>query len=163
MLHTWGSVGWQTQGWAAVHECARRPEMAAFVCEIADWAIQRQLKKNGAFLEDLSPDEPSFNSAFIAEGIATAWALADRVGEQGRASRYAQSWCSAAHFFSQLIIQPEDTFWMRRPAQFIGGVRPSHSRSTVRIDQVSHCLHALCLGAQNLRLGPTSSSPQPAR
>ena len=85
-LRTWGQVGWQLQAWSAVHARLADSESAAMTFEIADWAIDRQLDTTGAFLETLSAEEPSFNTGFIAEGIAAAWATALRVGDAGRAS-----------------------------------------------------------------------------
>ena len=61
------------------------PAIADHVFEVVDWAIDRQLTKNGAFLEDLSEKEPSFNTGFMAEGVAAAWAIALRVGDDARA------------------------------------------------------------------------------
>lgn len=73
LLHPWAMVGWQTQGWAAVHDLTRDPEQAEFVFEIADWALDWQHERTGAFITDLSPSGPSFHTAFLAEGIAAAW------------------------------------------------------------------------------------------
>ena len=57
------------QGWAAVWGHQRREGQAAFVFEVADWAVDRQLDKSGAFLEDLSPQEPSSKTGSLAEGL----------------------------------------------------------------------------------------------
>jgi AMMECR1 domain-containing protein/orotate phosphoribosyltransferase len=150
LLHTWGMAGWQTQGWEAMYQLTSDKEQAAFVFEAADWALDHQLEKNGAFLEDLSPTEPSFNTGFIAEGIAAAWSLALQVGDTQRALRYAQSWREAMSFITTLIIYPEDTFCMPNAQRAIGGVRCTQTRSDVRVDQVSHCLHAMIAGARLL-------------
>jgi AMMECR1 domain-containing protein len=147
---TWGAAGWQPQGWHAVlqagSDTCESAGAAEFIFEAADWAIERQLEKNGAFLEDLSPDEPSFNTGFLAEGIAAAWAQALSAGDCERAKKYQQSWSSAMGFMRKLMIREEDTFCMREPGKALGGVRCMQSRSDVRIDQVSHCLHALVDG-----------------
>ena len=102
-LRTWGLVGWQLQAWSAVHARLADADSAAMVFEIADWAIDRQLDTTGAFLETLSPDEPSFNTGFIAEGIAAAWATALRVGDGGRVERYRRSWQRAGDFMRTLL------------------------------------------------------------
>jgi hypothetical protein len=148
LLHPWGMVGWQAQGWEAVHAIDPDPRFAALVFEVADWALERQLDKNGAFLEDLSPHEPSFNTGFIAEGIAAAWALARRTGDDACAARYEASFRAAARFLRSLIISPDDTFCLRDPDLAIGGVRSTPSSAAVRIDQVSHTLRALVAGAR---------------
>jgi hypothetical protein len=155
---TWGAAGWQPQGWHAVLQAGSNTCKSAgadeFIFEAADWAIERQLEKNGAFLEDLSPDEPSFNTGFLAEGIAAAWAQALSAGDCERAKKYRQSWSSAMGFMRKLMIREEDTFCMREPGKALGGVRCMQSRSDVRIDQVSHCLHALVDGWKCLSSSP---------
>lgn len=151
LMHPWGMVGWQTQAWAAVHELTGDPEHARFVFEIADWALDWQLENSGAFVTDLSPSGPSFHTAFLTEGIAAAWRLANRCGEERRAGRYARACREALRFLSRLIIYPEDTFCMRDPARAIGGVRGSLATSAVRIDFVSHTLVALTRSLSEMR------------
>jgi orotate phosphoribosyltransferase/AMMECR1 domain-containing protein len=148
---TWGAAGWQPQGWNAVLQAGWVQDAGEFIFEAADWAIERQLEKNGAFLEDLSPDEPSFNTGFLAEGIAAAWAHALRVGNTEKAKRYERSWQLAMGFMRKVTIHEEDIFCMREPETALGGVRCMQSRSDIRIDQVSHCLHALVEGWHCLR------------
>ncbi len=147
----WGMAGWQPQGWRAIYELTGDRAQAEVAFECADWAVNQQLEKNGAFLEDLSPDEPSFDSGFIAEGIAAAWAIALECGDHRRATRYEQSWRDAMRFLQTLFIYPGDNFGMASGELAIGGVRCMLSRSDIRIDQVSHCLSALVSGAQILR------------
>lgn len=146
VLATWGMAGWQPQGWAAAWELDRDDRKAAFVFRCADWALDRQLEKNGAFLEELSPTEPSFNTGFVAEGIAAAWRLALDTSDAARAARYGRSWMRAIEFLETLVIQPEDTFPFAAHDLAVGGVRTSLTRSDVRIDAVSHVLHALVEG-----------------
>ena len=153
VVPTWGAAGWQPQGWRSVYQITHDPSHQQFACAAADWTLDQQLEKNGAFLEDLSSDEPSFNTGFIAEGIAAAWSLALESQDRARAARYQLSWQRAMQFMTKLIIYPEDLFCMRTPEIALGGVRTVLSRSDVRIDQVSHCLHALCEGLQNLKHG----------
>ncbi len=151
LLHPWGMAGWQTQAWAAVHELTGDPEHARFVFEIADWALDWQHENSGAFITDLSPSGPSFHTAFLAEGIAAAWRLAGRCGEEQRAERYARSCREALQFMSRLVIYPEDTFCMRDPARAVGGVRGTLATSAVRIDFVSHTLVALTRSLLEMR------------
>jgi orotate phosphoribosyltransferase/AMMECR1 domain-containing protein len=145
---TWGSAGWLPQGMAEVHRITADPAAAQLAFAATDWSIERQVASTGAFLEDLSPDEPSFNTGFIAEGVAASWAIALGVGDAERAARYAASWRDAMRFVTRLIVFPEDVFAMRAGTAAIGGVRCVQSRSDIRIDQVSHCMHALVEGAR---------------
>jgi hypothetical protein len=143
---------------AAIHRITADPAAARLAFAATDWSIQRQLASTGAFLEDLSPDEPSFNTGFIAEGVAASWAIALRIGDGERAARYAASWRDAMRFVTRLIVFPEDVFAMRAGSTAVGGVRCVQSRSDIRIDQVSHCLHALVAGARLERLTRPAAS-----
>jgi hypothetical protein len=161
---TWGAAGWQPQGWHAVLQVDAIAGAREFCFEAADFAIERQLEKNGAFLEDLSPEEPSFDTGFIAEGIAAAWAEALAAADDERAAAYERSWKRAMAFIRRLQIREEDTFCMRDPMKALGGVRCMQSRSDVRIDQVSHCLHALAQGwdcLQNVERRNSANLAQP--
>jgi hypothetical protein len=150
VLQSWGMAGWQPQGWGAAYRLTGSEDMAAFAFEAADWAVERQLEKNGAFLEDLSPTEPSFNTGFVAEGIAAAWQLAREVKDATREDRYELAWRRAMTFMRVLAVREEDTFCFARGAEAIGGVRTSITRSDIRIDAVSHTLHALVAGVNLL-------------
>ena len=146
---TWG-CSWLAQGWSAVHDLTGDRAHAAVAFDAADWAIGRQLEKNGAFLEDMSPDEPSFNTGFVAEGIAGAWRAALALGDDERANRYEDSWRRAAQFVATLTLHPGDVFCFTHPERALGGVRCTVSRADIRIDQVSHALHALVEAYANL-------------
>jgi orotate phosphoribosyltransferase len=147
-LQSWGIVGWSAQGWNAVHRTSADAEQAAFVLQLADWAIDRQVRATGAFLEDLSPDEPSFNTGFIGEGVAAAWALAARIGDGARAERYRQSWLRGNAFMRRLQVLPDDRFICANPGVALGGVRIVPSGPWIRADSVSHWLSALCTGLE---------------
>jgi hypothetical protein len=142
------------QGWAAQWTKHGADSQAEFVFELADWAVARQLDKNGAFLEDLSPTEPSFNTGFIAEGIAAAWSVAQRIGDAERTARYAASCRAANHFMRTLLVTSADTFICRDPEMAHGGVRLTQSQPQVRADSVSHWLNALVTGATLLAASP---------
>jgi len=144
----WGQAGWLPQGMAALYRARPDPEAAALAFAAVDWALERQLTHSGAFLEDLSPDEPSFNTGFIAEGVAAAWEIALAAGDAARAARYGAAWAEAMRFITRLIVFPEDVFALRAGEAAVGGVRCTQTRSDIRIDQVSHCLQALTVGAR---------------
>jgi hypothetical protein len=154
LLHPWGLVGWQMQAWSAIHALTNNPEAAAFVFEMADWTVDRQQERTGAYITDLSSTGPSFHAAFLAEGMAAAWAAARRTGETTRAARYAHSCREALRFMTRLIIYPEDGFCLHDPDRALGGVRCSLITSYVRIDFVSHTLTAF---ARSLALGRTEA------
>ena len=154
---TWG-CSWLAQGWGAVHDLTSDREDAEVAFAAAEWLASQQLEKNGAFLEDMSPDEPSFNTGFIAEGIAGAWRAAVAQNELERVKRYADSWRKAVGFVRTLTLQPTDVFPFALPEAAIGGVRCTLSRASIRIDQVSHALHALVEGQSLLETSRRQSS-----
>jgi hypothetical protein len=160
-VHAWSMVGWHPQGWEAIHRINPDPAIADHVFGIADWAIDRQLTKNGAFLEDLSEKEPSFNTGFIAEGMAAAWAMARRAGDEARAERYEDSWRRAAGFLGTITVHPEDLFASHAAAAALGGVRLTPSSARLRVDATSHCLHAMVMGVT--LLAPAEPAPVPIR
>jgi len=147
---TWGA-SWLAQGWAAVHDVSLDSQAADLACAAADWLMAGQLEKNGAFLETLSPDEPSFNTGFMAEGIAGAWRTAAARGDTHRANKYADSWRRAVGFMRTLMLDELSVFPFRAPDKAVGGVRCTISRSGIRVDQVSHTLHALVEGWHMLK------------
>jgi len=146
---TWG-CSWLAQGWAAVHDLTHERADAEIAFIVGDWVAGQQLTKSGAFLDELSPDEPSFNTGFVAEGIAGAWRAALARSEMERSSRYEASWRKAVGFVRTLTLEETDVFPFRAPQRAVGGVRCSLSRASIRIDQVSHSLHALVEGHRNL-------------
>ena len=121
VLYPWGMAGWQPQGWAAAWRLSGHDDQAQFVFEAADWAVERQLAKSGAFLEDLGYEEPSANTGFLAEGIAAAWRVAVDLGDTERRDRYARSWLQAMKFLTTLVVLPQDTFCMAKPGRAVGG------------------------------------------
>lgn len=116
------------------------------VFHVADWCLENQVHTTGAFLTDLGSGGPTFHTAFVAEGIADAWATAVLVGDCERARRYRRSWFCAMEFCRRLIIRTSDEPWLRNPRGSVGGVRGSLTTSTVRIDHVSHLAIALSKG-----------------
>jgi orotate phosphoribosyltransferase/AMMECR1 domain-containing protein len=144
---TWG-CSWLAQGWGAVHDLTKDREDAEIAFAAADWVASQQLEKNGAFLEDMSPDEPSFNTGFIAEGLAGAWRAAVTQNDLERTKRYADCWHKAIGFVRTLTLEPTDVFPFALRDAAVGGVRCTLSRASIRIDQVSHSLHALVEGYQ---------------
>ncbi len=132
----WGSVAWLTQAYAAWGE-------TAFAYEIADWALQFQSAKSGAFLNDHQADSPGATTALYLEGLAAVWRAAVREGADERAQRYRDACDQALMFLDQLVYQDRDAPVLPNPTWAIGGVRTSLTASDVRIDYVHHALAAV--------------------
>jgi hypothetical protein len=160
----WGMVHWHLQAWSAIHALRGGPGQAAFVFELADWAADRQLATNGAYLSSLSPRGPSFHTACVLEGMADAQDLAACAGDRPRAHAYARSLRAGLAFMNHLVVRDEDTFCMPRGSLAVGGVRESLLASTIRIDFVAHHLLALSRLAANAAFcatGPAGPDPTP--
>jgi AMMECR1 domain-containing protein/orotate phosphoribosyltransferase len=146
LLHGWGQAGWLPQACAKMFLVTGDPTYAATAFEVADWCIDWQIEATGAFLTDLSPDGPSFHTAFIAEAIADAWHVAMICNDLDRVQQYEGAWWGAMRFARQLIIRPVDAPCVPDPSLSIGGVRGSLTTSTIRIDYVSHLAIAISKG-----------------
>ena len=145
LVHSWGLVGWLPQACATAHDLAPDPAFAAAAFELVDWALERQTA-DGAFLTDLDPSGPGVLTAFVCEGVAGAWSLAQAAGDTARASRYASAWEAGMGLVDRLTVRPRDCFWFHEPAAALGGVRGNFVSSELRIDNTSHALNALCRG-----------------
>ena len=66
---------------------------------------------------DLSPDEPSFNAGFVAEGGAGVCRVAPRLNEKQRANRYANCWRKAAGCVQTLVLEGTDVFPFHEPGK----------------------------------------------
>jgi len=161
LLHRWGQAGWLPQASAELYFATQDRVYADTAFEVADWCLDRQVQATGAFLTDLAPGGPTFHTAFIAEGIADAWAVALARGERKRAERYQQSWYSALQFARQLIIRPVDAPCLADPDCAVGGVRCSLTNSTIRIDFVSHLIIAITKGMRVIERSPKAIGVEP--
>lgn len=150
LAHPWGMVWWQMQCWAPIFRLTGEREYAGFVFDIADWAMDRQLDLNGAFLVDYKKSGPDFSTACVLEGIADAWLLAADLGDRQRADRLEASWRKGLEFIEQLVVREEDGFWMPAPEYAVGGVRESLHSSFMRIDYTAHAMLALIKGLRKL-------------
>lgn len=146
-------IFWQTQGWAALYKVTANPRMASFVFELADWALERQLEKNGAFLVDYARDGPGFHTACVLEALSDAWSIARLVKDTERERNYRHAWEGGIKFVDRLIIREGDRFAMPQPSRAFGGVRESLTSSKVRIDYVAHTLLALVKGLTSGMIG----------
>jgi hypothetical protein len=144
-LHPWGLAVWQAQAWSRFALKTGAVEPVEFVHQLVSWMLEHQLDCDGSFVTDLYADGPSFHTAFIAEAIAAAWALAERSQQHDRARRYAAAWSRAMAFSARLVLFPDDLFCVR-DGTALGGVRATLDSTDLRIDYTSHTLVALLDG-----------------
>jgi orotate phosphoribosyltransferase/AMMECR1 domain-containing protein len=142
-LHSWGQAGWVPQACRRLFARTGDRRYGDYAFEVADWAIDRQIERTGAFLTDLAPGGPGFHTAFVAEGVADAWFLADQ--DSQRRDRYQRAWWNAMRLVRALIVREEDQPTLADAAA-VGGVRGGLNTSIMRVDYASHAIAAITAG-----------------
>ena len=137
-----GQVSWMALAAAAWSRLTSQQEWAELVFEIADWILEFQQTKTGAFLTDQQPDTPGFTTAVYLEAIAAALHVAVEF-EPPRCGRYEDAWRRGFAFLDCLIMQERDSSILPNPEYAIGGVRENLYSGHVRIDFVQHSLAAI--------------------
>ncbi len=137
-----GQVSWMTLAAAAWSRFASGEELAELAFEIADFILQFQQKKAGAFITDHQPDTPGFTTAVYLEAIAAAYQVALQF-EPARAPRYDDAWHCGFAFLDRLIIQQRDSSILPNAEYALGGLRENLCSSHIRIDFVQHSLAAI--------------------
>src|SRR5690606_31206786 len=98
------------------------------------------------------------SSAVYLEGIVEAWRTARTLGDEARATRYAESVRRAARFVAQLRFRPEECYYVQSPRDVVGGMRNTPADPTLRIDHSQHALAGLVGAAEVLA---ATSQPAP--
>jgi len=142
-LPRFGQVSWLAQACKAWWRIKPDSGFANLAFEIADWILQFQQGKTGAFLNDHQSDTPGYTTALYLEAVGAAAWLARATGKQRLHCRYVEACRRGLQFLDGLIIQPRDASLLPNPAMAIGGLRRSALASEVCIDFVQHMLAAL--------------------
>jgi hypothetical protein len=147
-------VVWQAQAFARMAGVTHDGDQAAFVYEMVDWLAAKQLTETNCSAPELhggiANDYPGWADHLTAsylEAFAAALALARERGEHERARRYEAVVRRAARFVLQLMVRPEECYYILSPKDMVGGVRTNPVNHHLRID---HCQHAL-LGLMKTR------------
>ena len=134
-----GQVAWLLQAFSKWWQVTREQDFADMVFEIADWLVEYQQDKTGAFINDHQPDTPGYTTAVYLEGIAAALAVA----EGARFQTYLSSFTRGLGFLDRLIIQERDQSILPNPDYALGGLRQGINYGEIRTDFVQHSLSAL--------------------
>jgi orotate phosphoribosyltransferase/AMMECR1 domain-containing protein len=137
-----GQVSWMTLAAAAWSDLTGQEELAELVFEIADFILQFQQKKTGAFITDHQPDAPGYTTAVYLEAVGAAYHIALRFNPP-HAARYDEAWHDGFNFLDRLIIQERDFSVLPNGDYALGGLRENLYSSHVRIDFVQHSLAAI--------------------
>jgi orotate phosphoribosyltransferase len=133
--HAWGAVPWLSLAFAASRD--------RFAFELADFALERQSQKTGAFVTEHEPDAEGALSWVTLEGLSGPLRLARQLGERSRERRYATACERALSFCDRLVYQERDAALLPNAGYALGGVRLSRLSSEVRIDFVHHAWSAM--------------------
>ena len=143
-------VPWQSQAFAAMARLTRNSEYAAFVFEMTDWLSEKQLSEENCPWPELrggvaayAPGRVGVATAVYLEGFTDALALARQRGDRRRSTRYEAVVRAAARYVLQLMVRPEECYYIGTPKDAVGGIRTTLTNHRLRIDHVQHALFAL--------------------
>jgi orotate phosphoribosyltransferase/AMMECR1 domain-containing protein len=154
-----GQVSWISLAAAAWSRLTGQKELAELAFEVADFILQFQQKKSGAFITDHQPDAPGYTTAVYLEAIAAAYQVALSFGPP-RAARYDDAWHEGFNFLDRLIIQQRDFSVLTNGDYALGGLRENLYSSHIRIDFVQHSLAAIVERYPYLTVTPSSDEDQ---
>jgi orotate phosphoribosyltransferase/AMMECR1 domain-containing protein len=137
-----GQISWMALAAASWCRLTSQREWSELVFEIADWILEFQQTKTGAFLTDHQPDTPGFTTSVYLEAIAAAFHAAVEF-DPPRSRRYDDAWRRGFAFLDRLIIQERDSSVLPNAEYAAGGLRENLYSSHIRIDFVQHSLAAI--------------------
>jgi AMMECR1 domain-containing protein len=138
-----GQVTWLLQAFAKWWQVTKQQAFADLVFEVADWLLDYQQQKTGAFINNHQSDTPGYTTAVYLEGVAAALSVAAGVGDEQRYNAYYHSFTRGYEFLDRLIVQERDRAILPNPDFAFGGVRQGLFYSEICIDFVQHSLSAL--------------------
>ena len=143
-------VPWQSQAFSVMARLTRNNEYAAFVFEMTDWLSEKQLSEENCPWPELRggvaayvPGRVGVSTAVYLEGFTDALALARQRGDRRRSTRYEAVVRAAARYVLQLMVRPEECYYIGTPKDAVGGIRTTLTNHRLRIDHVQHALFAL--------------------
>ncbi len=135
-----GQVSWLMQAFGEWWRATGEPAFAEFVFEIADWVMQYQQEKTGAFINGHQSDTPGYTTALYLEGIGAAMRIQV---DEARHKLYVDSFTRGLRFLDRLVIERRDASILPNIEFALGGLRQSLTSSQIRIDFVQHSLSAI--------------------
>ncbi len=147
-------IPWHTQAYARLYVSTGDRQFLDFIFEINDWLLPLQQLRGTAHADLVgrfyNPNHPDYGSPHASstgmylEGLATAYDLADRVGDTARAQRYEQAIWWGIRSLRQLQFRDAvDLFYISQPEAVYGGLRTTVYNNVIRVDNVHHGMMAL--------------------
>jgi hypothetical protein len=141
---------WLAQALAELDAILPQDGLRDYAYEIAEVTEQSMLRADEGAPADLvgSPgngvDLPNVTAAGArTEGLSATWVMARRRGEVERARRLGELALVAARFQLGQQFRPENSYFLPRPDEALGGFRASPDNNRMRIDTVQHNVSGL--------------------
>lgn len=130
---------WMLQACDVWHQLGGGDETVEYGFAMADWALESQhgVEHPHPLWPGAFQNTPGIGTAAYAEGIASALALAQRVGDAEREARYRASLLGAMRFLLQLTVEASDAPFIGGDEQ-IGALRSALHRPGLRCDNAQH-------------------------
>ncbi len=138
-------VPWHIQADRLLWQATGDPEVRAFVCEMADWLLEYQVR-HSPYPDEIGgfpPQEPRYSTAAYLEGLVDAHLVARKAGDADRAARYARAVRLGVRFLFQLQFTEANTFFLENPQRAVGGFHHSLTNLRLRNDYTQHAVMAL--------------------
>ena len=147
---------------------ARRPDppVSDLLLAAGDWLAAQQVRREWRTAQEMLGAIVDPQDAQIDAGTAPclialcdAWAMARRLGDRNRETRYAEAVRRAARFVMQLQFRPEECFYLGDSEDVLGGVRRCPWDHRLRVDDSALALLALTRARETLFGGLPATVP----
>lgn len=147
-------VPWHTMAYAEMFEATGEQKYADFIFWMNDRLIDEMLvtdsdnpKEIGRFYSKMKsnsygPPHSASTSVYI-EGVGYAQAVAEKTGDQKRASKYSEAVILGTRSLLELQFTVKDANAFSRPEKVIGAIGRTFDRSEIRIDQTGHSANGI--------------------
>ena len=144
-------IPWHTQTYKLLFEETGNKELTDFVFEMNDWVVANYQKFSSPYSDYVGGfgKNPTNSTASYLEGLADAYYLAKKVGDQEHILKYAEACKYAARFVLQTQFKEGDVFYLSNPQRALGGFKQSPINISQRNDYTQHSTLSLIKVYQN--------------
>lgn len=143
-------IPWHTMAYWRMYQITEDKEYLNAIFELNDWLINIQNLgddkipdlKGRFYLPQFSfygPPHASSTAIYI-EGLAYAYDLAKKSGDEDRAQAYLESIRWGIRGLIQLQFRPENAFYLSKKNRVLGGLRTRVTDNQMRIDNAQHAI-----------------------
>jgi hypothetical protein len=144
-------ITWHSQAYKLLFEETGDRELTDFVFEMNDWLIANYQKLSSPYLDYVGGfgKNPTNSTASYLEGLADAYYLAKKIGDQEHIFKYAEACKYATRFVLQTQFKENDVFYLSNPQRALGGFKQSPINVSERNDYTQHSVLSLIKVYQN--------------